>query len=132
MVCSLPFKPCTVCGFEIDVQPINAVVSCKTCGAEYDVVRRADGQTCLHYVQIFYADRRPASFASVTVYEVRRFWFWEYDAWVASRTADFYGRVSLNLTKNRKYHYVCRVPGKRANFWTTLTVCPQHTYAYFP
>jgi len=89
-------------------------------------------QACYVHITVKYADGRPASFASVDVYEVRRFLWWEYDAWVASKTADFYGRVWFYLTKGRKYHFRFRAVDKRGDVWRTIDYCPFYMATWFP
>jgi len=87
---------------------------------------------CLVHYRVLLPDGSPASFATMTVYEVVRVLWWEVDRWVASRTADFNGNVSIDLTYNKKYHFVFRHVTRRADLWRTLTYCPYYAGAQFP
>jgi len=68
----------------------------------------------------------------VTIYEVARVLWWEVDRWVASRTADFNGNVSIDLVYGRKYHFVFRHVTRRADFWRIIDYCPYYAGMWFP
>jgi len=76
----------------------------------------------------------PASYATMTVYEVARVLWWEVDKWVASRTADFNGEVEIDLVYGRKYHFVFKHPSARSrgDVWRRLDYCPIYMGVQFP
>jgi len=87
---------------------------------------------CLVNLKVLLPNGNPASYATMTVYEVRRALWWEYDVWVASRTADFNGNVSIDLVYGKKYHFVFKHLTRRADLWRTLTYCPYYAGVQFP
>jgi hypothetical protein len=47
----------------------------------------------------------PASFASVTVFKVFRFLWWDILWYVTGGTADFYGKIAFSLERNTRYKF---------------------------
>jgi len=86
---------------------------------------------CMLNLQVFLPNGNPASYASVTVYEVRRFLWWEIDAYITSRTADLKGNVSIDLVYGRKYHFVLSHVTRKADAWLTMNRCPTYASASF-
>jgi len=84
------------------------------------------------YVIARLPDGRPASFASVSAYEVVRFLWWEFDRWVASRTADYRGVATFSLKPRTKYSFRVTHGWRRGKFWTTTPwYSPHYVYATF-
>jgi len=87
---------------------------------------------CQANLNIRLPNGQPASFASVTVYEVRRFLWWEYDSWVSSKTANVYGSVSFDLVQGRKYHFVFKHVSRKGDLWRIMDYCPTQINTSFP
>jgi len=88
--------------------------------------------SCVANITVRYANGQPASFASVSVYEVIRIWLIELDFWVTSKTCDVNGRVSFSLLRGRKYHFVFRAGAKKGDIIKVLDTCPWYVGATFP
>lgn len=88
--------------------------------------------SCVGNLTVRYAGGKPASFASVDVFQVNRVLWWEVDSWVTSKTCDVYGRASFTLVKGRKYHFIFKASGKRGDLWRVLDYCPFYVTASFP
>jgi len=87
---------------------------------------------CLVNLNVRLPSGQPASFVSVTVYQVNRVLWWEVDSYAAAKTADYNGNVSFNLVQGRKYHFVFKHVNRRADLWRTIDYCPYQIYATFP
>lgn len=85
---------------------------------------------CTIFIQVLQKNGSPAPFATLDVFKVYRFLWWEFDVWVGGATADFFGNITLWWTdKDWKYHFRFRwtdAYGRllQKDVWITLTSCP--------
>jgi len=87
---------------------------------------------CLTIIDVDYYSGAPAAFASIDIYEVRYFLWWRFEVWVASRTAGFDGKTSIDLTQGKTYHVRARASGKQRDVYSKIGYCPYYIGIWLP
>jgi len=86
-------------------------------------------QPCKINCQVVQKNGSPCPFASITVFKVWRFLWWDILLYETSTTANFYGKATVTLQKGVRYRFRVRwtgAEGKTREWWEPLipTICP--------
>jgi len=86
---------------------------------------------CPLNVNIKFPTGAPAAYATVDLFRVDRFLWWEHDVSIRRSMTDALGNVAFEIIPNTKYHVRATSGIKRGDFWTTPSYCNYWVYATF-